>query len=107
MILSSLSPPFRTLLTMPNALIWNSMACRVFRHLKLGILVDYNTVTSTGTTGTTSVNVPLRSLTFNVSHDPDGAMKTEVKKTMEWESRDTSDGMSNMKSIVNDANDAV
>jgi len=39
---------YRTLFTVPNLVLINVMACRVFRHLKLGNFVDASTINHPG-----------------------------------------------------------
>jgi len=39
---------YKTLFTIPNLVLMNVMACRVFRHLKLGDFVDASTINHPG-----------------------------------------------------------
>jgi hypothetical protein len=115
MILAPVNPLFHSLLGMPSAVIYSSMACRVFRHLRIGTISDHDTSTSMG--GNISLNytrpshplsvVPISqhspgALPLKSSNEPDGEIKLEVKKTMEWESHDSADSTSKQTTIGKD-----
>jgi len=54
---------YKTLFTIPNLVLINVMACRVFRHLKLGDFVDASTINHPG-------------IPFSVGVDHSGDRKT-------------------------------
>jgi hypothetical protein len=86
MVLAPVNSVFRSLLGIPSAVIYNAMACRVFRHLRLGTVADYDASTSVGGhtvnfTRPTVVPISQRSRTLEDSNEPDRAIKIEVRKT--------------------------
>ncbi|KAI0783223.1 hypothetical protein C8Q75DRAFT_726425 [Abortiporus biennis] len=45
---------YRFTVEVPNVALQNAMACRVYRHLKLGYMTDYRTATNTSSNGNTT-----------------------------------------------------
>ncbi len=54
-LVPSLSPAYHVILAVPNVALMNAMACRVFRQVRLGLLINYPSSTVSGTQQSTAV----------------------------------------------------